>query len=203
MRLLALTWRKKAVHGERRNELLKGEESCIAVLWHGRMLTAVPQFSDVDARILVSMSGDGQLAFDLLKRFGYGTLRGSSSKAGSRALREMIGSLRSSMTVTITPDGPRGPRHSVSRGPAFLARETGLPIVAVGFGVDRAWYLRSWDRFTIPKPFAKVAVSYAEPLRLPKDASDDDLRAAGDRIRELLQGAEREAFEAVEAPIDW
>ncbi len=203
VRLLALTWRKRALHGERREAFLGSAQSCIGVLWHGRMLTAVPQFRDVDVRVLVSMSGDGQLAVDLLERFGYGTLRGSTNKSGSRALREMLGSLRSSVTVAITPDGPRGPRHAVSRGPAFLARETGLPILPVGFGVDRAWYAKSWDRFTIPKPFARVCVAYGDPISVAPDASDEELTRIGEALRSALQAAEREAFAAVGAPIDW
>lgn len=203
VRALALTWRRRALHPERRAESLTGGRSCIGVLWHGRMLAAIPQFRDVDVRVLVSMSGDGQLAVDLLERFGYGTLRGSTNKSGSRALREMLGSLRDSVTVAITPDGPRGPRHSVSRGPAFLARETGLAILPVGFGVDRAWYARSWDRFTIPKPFARVAVAYGESIAVPPDASDEALTEFGERVRAALLAAEREAFEAVGAPVDW
>lgn len=203
VRLLARTWRKSALHAERRAVTLADGKSCIGVLWHGRMLTAVPQFRDVDVRVLVSMSGDGQLAVDLLERFGYGTLRGSTNKSGSRALREMLDSLRDSVTVAITPDGPRGPRHAVSRGPAFLARETGLSILPVGFGVSRAWYARSWDRFTIPKPFARVCVAYGEPLAIAPDASDEELTRFGERIRDALQAAEREAFAAVGAPVDW
>ncbi|MEZ6017115.1 MAG: lysophospholipid acyltransferase family protein [Planctomycetota bacterium] len=204
VRVLSWTWRKRALHPERRGEFLTGGQSCIGVLWHGRMLAAVPQFRDVDVRVLVSMSGDGQLAVDLLQRFGYGTLRGSTNKSGSRALREMLGSLRDDVvTVAITPDGPRGPRHAVSRGPAFLARETGLPILPVGIAVDRAWYAKSWDRFTIPKPFARVCVAYGEPLRIAPDASDEELALVGERIRAALQGAEREAFASLGRPIDW
>jgi lysophospholipid acyltransferase (LPLAT)-like uncharacterized protein len=203
VRCLALTWRKSVLHGERRVESLASGKSCIGVLWHGRMLVAVPQFRDVDVRVLVSMSGDGQLAVDLLERFGYGTLRGSTNKAGSRALREMLGTLRDSVTVAITPDGPRGPRHAVSRGPAFLARETGLPILPVGLGVDRAWYARSWDRFTIPKPFARICVAYGESIQVASDASDEELARVGEQVKAALQGAEREAFAALGAPLDW
>jgi lysophospholipid acyltransferase (LPLAT)-like uncharacterized protein len=203
VRGLARTWRKQALHGERREASLASGKSCIGVLWHGRMMVAASQFRDVDVRVLVSMSGDGQLAVDFLERLGYGTLRGSTSKAGSRALREMLGTLRDSVTVAITPDGPRGPRHAVSRGPAFLARETGLTILPVGFGVDRAWYARSWDRFTIPKPFTRVCVAYGESIQVPPDASDEDLKRVGDEIQAALLGVEREAFEALGAPVDW
>lgn len=203
VRVLSWTWRKRALHGERRTAFEAGGGSSIGVLWHGRMLTAVPQYRDIDVRVLVSMSGDGQLAVDLLERFGYGTLRGSTNKSGSRALREMLGTLREATIVCITPDGPRGPRHAVSRGPAFLARETGLPIRPVGFAVDRAWYAKSWDRFTIPKPFARVCASYCEPIHVAADATDAELAAVSERVRAVLQEAEREAFAALGKPIDW
>jgi hypothetical protein len=82
-------------------------------------------------------------------------------------------------------------------GIAWLARATGAPILAVGIAVDRAWRLRSWDRFTIPKPFARLRVDYADPVQVPTDASDADLEALAANLREQLRNSESVAFHAL------
>ena len=103
-------------------------------------------FSGVDAAILVSASGDGELARLFLERLGYETLRGSTGKVEASALTHLRVTLESGRAIAITPDGPRGPRHRVNRGAAFLARATGTPILPIGFAASRALRLRSWFR---------------------------------------------------------
>jgi hypothetical protein len=147
--------------------------------------------------VLVSPSDDGSLATRALQRFRYRVVRGSLSRAGARALREMAALLTGGGQLVVTPDGPRGPRHSMNVGIAWLARATGAPILAVGIAVDRAWRLRSWDRFTIPKPFARLRVDYADPVQVPTDASDADLEALAANLREQLRNSESVAFHAL------
>ncbi len=203
LRLVAWTWRVQVVDGHRRQEVMEHPEGAILVLWHGRMAVAAPVFRGVRAFILVSASGDGKLANMLLERLGYGTLRGSTRKAGVQALRRMRTLLADGHAVTITPDGPRGPRHHVNRGAVFLARETGRPILPIGFGVARAARLNSWDRFTIPLPFSKVCVVLGEPLlRLP-EGTEDDLEAAAAAVGDALLAAETRAFAELGEEIDW
>ena len=128
LRLLARTWRVTTIRGEYRRDVLESPDGCIPVLWHGRMATAASAFAGTRATVLVSASGDGSLANQLLRGLGYGTLRGSTAKGGARAIREMRELLSEGTAVAITPDGPRGPRHHVNRGAAFLARATGRPL---------------------------------------------------------------------------
>src|SRR5262249_27913588 len=135
--------------------------------------------------------------------FRYKVIRGSSSRGGARALREMLGVLASGAVLIITPDGPRGPRHSMNPGLAWMARATGYPIVPVGFGVDRAWRMKSWDHFTVPKPGARIALVYGEPVSVARDATSADMEAATRAIHDSLIAAEREGFAHLCQPIDW
>lgn len=172
-------------------------------LWHGRMLLGLAHHGSRDWFALVSHSQDGDLTQTLLERFGYRVIRGSSSRGGARALREMLTVLDDGAVLVITPDGPRGPRHSISQGLAWMARTTGYPIVPVGFACDRAWRMRSWDRFTIPKPWARVVMVYGEPIRVERSDDKAGLAAANDSVRDALLSAEERGFEHLRVGRDW
>jgi len=167
------------------------------------MAAAAPLFTGVDAVILVSRSGDGDMANVLLSRLGYDTLRGSTGKVGGAALKKMRQTLSGGRAIAITPDGPRGPRHHVNRGAAFLARATGRPILPIGFAARRALRLHSWDRFMIPAPFTRVHVVYGEPIFVPAEASDDELKAVSEAAGAALLEAEAAAFSALGKEVDW
>lgn len=189
--------------GQRRSDVLESPNGCITVLWHGRMAAAAPLFTGVDAVILVSRSGDGNMANTLLSRLGYDTLRGSTGKVGGGVLKAMRETLDGGRAIAITPDGPRGPRHRVNRGAAFLARATGRPILPIGFAARRALRLHSWDRFMIPAPFTRVQVVYGEPVYVPPDASDEDLALVSDAVGASLIDAETAAYGALGLEVDW
>jgi hypothetical protein len=202
LKALSRTWRLETVGEENLREAMS-VRGRIATLWHGRMLLAMPKHAHEGHRILVSPSDDGSLVTALLVRFGYGTVRGSSNKNPARALREILGLLDSGGTIVITPDGPRGPRHKVNPGPAWIARATGFPILPCGFACDRAWRLRSWDQFTIPKVRARVVLVYGDLIQLSPAASDEDLEAATQEMRRRMMRAEESAFEVLGSPVDW
>ena len=163
-------------------------------LWHGRMLPSIPPYVGQDFAILVSPSADGDLSKGLLNTFGYEIIRGSSSRGGARALREMLAALGRGSIVAITPDGPRGPRHSMNPGLAWMARATGFPVLPTGFVSDRMWHAKSWDRYNIPKPRAHIAVVYGTPVRVARDASEEEMEAVTETIRTTLIDVEREGF---------
>jgi len=169
------------------------DRGCLIALWHGRMIVPVAQFKGRGIHVLVSPSEDGDLSERLLESFGYNVLRGSSSRGGARALREMLQILDGGGAVVITPDGPRGPMHSVNAGLAWMARATGRPIIPVGVAADRAWRLKSWDRFTIPKRRARIAVTFGDPIRVPRDVAEGEFEAATAGIREQLLEVERQS----------
>ncbi len=195
LRLLACTWRVRRT-GDAGLPLFRSEQPWLVTLWHGRMLCLMPLrwHRCRGLQVLVSPSDDGGLATRALRNFGYGVIRGSLSRGGARAMREMAAALQAGRQLVVTPDGPRGPRHTMNTGVPWLARATGVPILSISVACDRAWHLRSWDRFTIPKPFARLVVHYGEPLQVAADTDDAGLERIGERLRAQLLAGEREAF---------
>jgi lysophospholipid acyltransferase (LPLAT)-like uncharacterized protein len=178
----------------------------LVALWHGRMLPAIAIHHHQGHSALVSPSDDGTLAQALLEKNGYGVLRGTTSGGGGgAALRAMQQRLEQQPggAFVITPDGPRGPRHSMNVGLAWLARESGLPILPLGVVSARTWRLRSWDAFNIPKPFSRIAVVYGEPLRVPPDADAWQLEKISAALRVAMIDAERRGFAHLGLPVEW
>ncbi len=194
VRSLARTWRP----------LVEGEENVARArehgggyfmsLWHGRMLLPAVRHGRQGYCVLVSASGDGDVSEALLNKIGYSIVRGSSGRRGREALRLMLRLLRAGTPIAITPDGPRGPIKSISPGMAWMSSATGFPIVPCGFVAAKAWHLKSWDRFTIPKPFSRVAFVYGEPVFATR-ATEGDLERASAEIRVRMDRAERRGFE--------
>jgi lysophospholipid acyltransferase (LPLAT)-like uncharacterized protein len=153
--------------------------------------------------VLVSPSPDGGISTRTLNALGFEVIRGSTSRGSPRALREMLAKLDGGAVVVLTPDGPRGPRHNVAAGVVWLARATGYPIYPIAFVTDRAWRLRSWDGFTIPKPRARVIADWREPLFVARDADEHALAKAGEELRERLLDGERRAFAELGSEVDW
>ncbi len=202
LRLLAWTWRVDVL-GRHEYDEARARPGRLATLWHGRMLLPMVEFRASQAQVLVSPSDDGDLVSPMLRRFGYGAIRGSTNKNPARALREMLSELLRGGTIVITPDGPRGPRHSVNVGPAWMARATGFPIVPVGCACDRAWRLASWDRFTIPKPGARVVIAFSELLLVDPGEKDEALRDVAEEMGRRMMTAERQAFHRLGLEPDW
>ena len=202
LRLLAGSWKVERVGVENFEEVLR-DEGRLATLWHGRMLLPLVAHRDLGMSVLVSPSEDGTLTTTLLEKFGYGVVRGSSNRNPARAIREMLGRLKAGSTTVITPDGPRGPRHSVNLGPAWMARATGFPILPSGLVADRAWRLKSWDAFTIPKWGARVVIRYGTPIRIARDASDEELARVTEEIRTRMIALEEEACAHLGVERDW
>jgi hypothetical protein len=199
---LARSWRMEVFGGEHW-AAASARPGLLATLWHGRMLLGMPAQAGRGLCVLVSPSDDGKLLLPLLERFGYSWVLGSSNKNPARAVRELVERLNAGARIVITPDGPRGPRHTANPGPAWIARATGFPIVPVGLASDRAWHLSSWDRFTIPKWRARVVVSYAEPLQVPESAGDDELALVTQEMKRRMVAAEEDAFRHLGVAPDW
>ncbi len=202
IRHLSRRCERTELHRELRDRL-EEEGPILIALWHGRSAAAAPFFPADSIAVLVSASEDGKVATTILGKLGYEIIRGSSSRGGARAVRDMLAALRAGKHVALTPDGPRGPMHSMSPGIAFLARATGAPILPAGIAVDRAWELSSWDHYTIPRPGAHLVCAYQEPLRIPRDVSGAALAEWSSELRRRLRAAEREAAQHLGREPDW
>ncbi len=180
---LGSTWRVR-VYGRNALTARAPDDSRVVLsLWHGQLLPAAWGHRQ-PAAALVSEHRDGEMITRLVAKLGIGAVRGSSSRGGARALLECVRVLREEkMDVVVTPDGPRGPRHSYAPGALVIAFRAGVPIVPFTIHADRVWRLKSWDQFEIPKPFARVTLYYGEPIPV----GGEDAREASARTDELAQ----------------
>jgi lysophospholipid acyltransferase (LPLAT)-like uncharacterized protein len=187
---LLSTVRFRAEHRERLDVLMARGEPVLFALWHGRLLPLTWFHRHRDIAAMISYSEDGEYIARLVGKWGYRVVRGSTSRGGLSALRELARQVRSGRSVAITPDGPRGPRQRLQPGIIAVARMTGAPIVPLVAGCDRAWWPGQWDRFCIPKPFSRVTVLYGEPQYVPRDADAtvqaDCARRLEDELNTLL-----------------
>ena len=163
VRLLAATWRYRTVGDAPVAERRTARVPTIFAFWHGHMLPLLYWHRDEGVALLVSSHGDGEMIARVARGFGYRTVRGSSSRGATGALRGIVRTLSDGIDVGITPDGPRGPAREFSAGAAVASYEARTPIILVAVSATRTWRLRSWDRFMIPKPFARVTIAYDAP----------------------------------------
>jgi len=147
----------------------------IFVFWHGRLLPLIHVHRHQGTVVLVSEHRDGDYVARLIHHFGFGTVRGSSTRGGVRGLKGLIRAARSGRDLAITPDGPRGPNRELKLGALTVARVTGLPLVPVGVGITSAWRIRSWDGLLVPKPFSTVRVAYGPPSSVPRNAGQAEV----------------------------
>ena len=160
---------------------------CIAVFWHDRILltTYFWRFSNYAA--MVSESFDGEYIARTSQRFGHGMARGSSTRSGTKALRKMKNLLeKEKFSLTLTIDGPKGPRYEVKSGAILLAKITGVPIVPILVQPKKFWTIGSWDKLQIPKPFTKTKVFVSEPIFVAPGTEKDDLEKARSEVQRKL-----------------
>ena len=194
---LTLSVRAEGLDGVR--PLWRAGRPLIYAVWHGRILI-VPWLNARlrrregarAVRVLASRSRDGELVAGFVRRFGMDVVRGSSSRGGLAAVRELARAVRAGEDVAVVPDGPRGPREQLQAGLVVLAAVTGAPVVPLGFAARPARRLASWDRFLVPWPFARAAVVFGKPATVPRGADRETARTDLERaLREVTETADR------------
>jgi lysophospholipid acyltransferase (LPLAT)-like uncharacterized protein len=134
---------------------------------------------------MASENFDGEWIARLLGKFGYAAARGSSSRRGAAALRQLVRDVKAN-GVAFTLDGPRGPAEVAQPGAIWLAKATGQPLLPFHSEAAASWTMNSWDRTQIPKPFTTVAMAIAEPLYVPRDSDDAALENWRQRLEQSL-----------------
>ncbi len=173
LRLLGATWRIE-VRGQDPRTPGPSDPPRLAALFHESMVPCAWLYRDRRYSVAVSRSRDGDLIRSALLALGYAEpARGSSSRGGSAALRQMVRLLGQGTTAAVLVDGPRGPARVAKTGIVAMARHTGIPIQTVAFSARPAHRLSSWDRSLLPLPFARVVVVYGEPMPVPEDMTGD------------------------------
>lgn len=166
----------------------------IFCFWHRCTLPCGWYFRKFKCSILISQSFDGELIARTLGLLGYNSVRGSSSRGGFAGILSLRDVLAQGDPVVFTADGPRGPIYQTKIGPVKLAQMTGEPIGSFYLLPERAWVVNSWDRFMVPKPFSRVAVSWAREVRVAReDASPEDLETKRQELNDALERARTQA----------
>jgi len=154
----------------------------IYVFWHRNILPLLLNRKNEKVVVLVSQSKDGDYIAEPCKLFGFLTARGSSTRHGASALKELI-KLSKNHSIAITPDGPKGPKGVIKEGVLQLSYLTKIPICAVKVKVSSAWIFNSWDNFIFPKPFAKIEILYSAQMSI---SSKEDYLLYKNKIEEFM-----------------
>jgi len=160
----------------------------IYVAWHRDMLMLSYPYRNRDIAMVISRSHDGELAAQTARRMGYCAVRGSNSRGGISALKELIIMLRNGQSVGVLADGPRGPAGQTKAGVLYLAHKTGAALVPVAAKASRSITLRSWDRMVLPLPFSHISIVEGEPIILPSDLNRRDLIQYCHQLTQRING---------------
>jgi lysophospholipid acyltransferase (LPLAT)-like uncharacterized protein len=167
---LGATWRVRHAGRERVDAARRRSGGPVLyVFTHGVLLPLSYTHRGRRIHVLVSESRDGEIITRVIERLGFATVRGSSTRGGARAIARLAARAREGFDLGITPDGPKGPRFSAEPGTVFVAARAGVPVVPVGVAATSGWRADSWDRFLVPKPFARVWLAYGAPLFFGRD----------------------------------
>jgi len=173
------------------------------VFWHEYILFPLYVRVHCNLTMLLSRHRDADLLSQAAKQMGFEFVRGSTKRGGVEAIRGMMAAGKTHH-LTITPDGPRGPRRCMAPGAIYLASRLNMPIVAMGFGYHRPWRLKSWDRFAIPRPFSRARAVTSRAWRIPQDLDregvDEYRRRIESELNRLTDTAERWANDGIRIP---
>jgi lysophospholipid acyltransferase (LPLAT)-like uncharacterized protein len=195
--IVGLTWRFEVIAEDGVVPVLFGEKPGpeIYCFWHQCVLPCTVYFRRSRSVILISRSFDGELITRILLMFGFGAVRGSSSRGAREGLVGLKKVIESGRTAIFTADGPLGPIYQTKMGPIKLAQMTGAPIGAFHLEPKRAWTINSWDRFLVPKPFTRIAVSWAQWTLVPTNTPVEEFETKREELNAALERARMRAYE--------
>ncbi len=196
IKLLSWTMRIQVVDGHVCDDYLGKGKALIFSFWHGRLLMMpTARYRGKGVAIPISLHQDGEVISRTMKYFGFRSIRGSTTRGGFSAMREMLKASEDGYDIAITPDGPRGPRYRVQNGIIELARRTGMAIIPITFNASRKKVFRSWDRFLLPFPFSRGVFIFGKPLLVPRQMTEglfEQTRLLLERrLREITDRADR------------
>lgn len=196
--ILGLTWRFETITEEGAVALAYGEGAGAEIycFWHQCVLPCTVYFRRSHATILISQSFDGELITRILQLFRFRAVRGSSSRSAREGLLGLKQVIERGGPAIFTADGPRGPIYRTKMGPIKLAQLTGAPIGAFHLEPERAWMMRSWDHFLIPKPFTRIAVSWARHTIVAADIASEDFESKREELNAAIERARLRALQS-------
>ena len=181
---IRMTLRVKVIGWKEAEEASK--HGGVFVVWHGDALIAAHVLSWKKFTALTSLSRDGDVQARVLEKLGYDIVRGSTGRGGARAAVELVNRLKDGISISFTPDGPRGPRRVLQNGVVYFAKKSQKPICAIVMRYSNCWNIGTWDRYAIPKPFSKVECEFLPPIYV---SSTDNLDAVAADLTEKMVAA--------------
>ncbi len=189
MRTLHATLRVRHVRAHH----IDGTPRHIIAFWHENILLSLHSRWRKPTTAMISRSKDGEIVARVLSFYGAETARGSSTRGGEIALREVLRDIRAGRNIAVTPDGPKGPRRVVKEGVVYVAQVSGLPVVPFYFTAKAKKRLRSWDGQIVPRPMTRALFVYGAPISVPRDGDVEEWRLKIERqMNELADEAERD-----------
>ncbi|MEX0819465.1 MAG: lysophospholipid acyltransferase family protein [Pirellulaceae bacterium] len=164
----------------------------IFLQWHEYLPALFYLRGNCNTAMLLSQHQDAEFLGQAARHMGFRTIRGSTTRGGVAALRTIFRTGRS-MNLAITPDGPKGPRRTLAQGAIYLSSRLQIPLIAVGVGYDRAWRMNTWDRFAIPKPYARTRIVASPMIQIPPDLDRGAIEHHRQRVERLLNAITDEA----------
>ena len=172
--------KKKFINKDSFDKLISENESFIYALWHDQLLLSpLTWLSKKKINILISKHKDGDIIADLIRFHGFNSVRGSTNNPNKEKeknsvsnIRKILKSLKNNVSIGITPDGPRGPRHKVSEGTINIARISNKRILPMALAYKKKWILNTWDKFIIPMPFNEICIVWGVPMDIKIEKID-------------------------------
>ena len=184
--LLGKTLKIKWIGEENLQIVREKKGRVLYAFWHGRMLIFTYSHRRRKIQVLISQHHDGEIIARIIQRLGFGTVRGSTTKGGLKAIIQMVNKAKAGYDIAITPDGPKGPAFKVQPGVAFIAQRSRIPIIPITNSAEKRWTLGSWDKFIIPKPFSRVVIIIGKPLYVPTETSAEEIDLKNSELEKNL-----------------
>jgi hypothetical protein len=203
---IGVTWRWRCEGREHLDGIVAGGHQPVMAFWHGRILPAIYYFRNRGIVVITSDNFDGEWIARIIHRFGFATVRGSTSRNAARAALKARRQMEEGRPVGVTLDGPRGPALVAQPGAIWLAKATGNPVLPFHIEAARHWTAPSWDAAQVPRPFSMVAVVIGEPLWVPRDADEallEEKRVALEHVLTGLKGRALTLLEDRRSPDGW
>ncbi|RPI03924.1 MAG: DUF374 domain-containing protein [Calditrichaeota bacterium] len=185
--LLGKTARITVKNGRFLRQAYASKAPILFLAWHGRMLLPVYIHRGQRVVAMVSEHTDGEIIAQTVTRLGFRTVRGSSTRGGRKAFRDMLHHLRRGEHCTILPDGPQGPALEIKSGAILLAQLSGAVILPITFAAEKAITIQSWDRFTLWRPFSRVLLIYGEPIKLPRKMGQQEVEEKRTMVEQKMR----------------
>lgn len=188
IKIISWTYKIRVMNLDIEKDILKRGHIPIYASWHQRFFPGIVFFATrKPISIMISQSRDGELISKIVNVLGWHPVRGSSSKGGGQALRDITKLVRKGYKIAHIVDGPRGPLGDVKPGLLVIAQASGMPIVPTITSAEKKWVFNSWDRFMVPKPFSRVIIRFSDEIHIPRKLKGDDFEKKRSSIEETLK----------------